>query len=495
MSPSSSLERRALSLGSAYAIDYGLQFILPVVLTRALDRYEFGEYRLLWLATSTLLMVMPMCMPQSLYYFMPRADAQGRRLYLNQCLLFLSLAALVSAWIMSPFDPWLPASMHGLMTDAGGVVPLFTALWVFSWVLDVLPTVDERVHWQAKAIVGLSALRALALSAAALMTGDLVAVLWVLAAFAGFKATLLLVYVARFHGIQGPWIQGKAFGEQVKQAAPFALSGGLHGLRAQGDQWIAATLFAVPQYASFSVATVMAPMVQMFRQSVNHVFMPSMSRVHSSGDMGSMLALNSRANAMVALLVYPLLAFAFVFAEPMISLIYTKAYVDAVPVMRIYVVGLCAMVVELVSVLFLLKEGPFAARVNALVLAMAIPASYLGAVTWGLSGAAIGSVMAIFAERALSLVRIASRTQIRVRDLQDWTTLAGILAAAMLSAGVAAFVMHFVHWPAFPTLLAGGTVLAITYPGALCLTGQRRCLASFIASIRHAGPHPEPAAE
>ncbi|HEX4781318.1 MAG TPA: lipopolysaccharide biosynthesis protein [Usitatibacter sp.] len=495
MSPSASLERRAISLGSAYAIDYGLQFILPMVLTRALDRYEFGEYRLLWLATSTLLMVMPMCMPQSLYYFMPRSDARGRRLYLHQCLVFLALAALVSAWIMSPLDPWLPVSMHGLMTDAGGVVPLFTALWVFSWVLDVLPTVDERVQWQAKAIVGLSAMRALALSGAALMTGDLVAVLWVLAAFTGFKATLLLVYVARFHGMAGPWIEKKPFAEQLKQAAPFALSGGLHGLRAQGDQWIAATLFSVTQFASFSVATVMAPMVQMFRQSVNHVFMPSMSRVHSTGDLRTMLSLNSRANAMVALLVYPLLAFAFAFAQPLISLIYTSAYVDAVPVLRIYVVGLIAMVVEVVSLLFLLKEGPFAARVNALVLAVAIPASYLGAVTLGLPGAAFGSVGAIYLERALSLARISSRTEIRLRDLQDWATLGGILGAAVLSASVAALALRSTSWTALPTLAAGATLLAIVYPGALLLTGQRRSLTSFIASLRHTGAQPAPAAE
>ncbi|HST02890.1 MAG TPA: oligosaccharide flippase family protein, partial [Usitatibacter sp.] len=353
----------------------------------------------------------------------------------------------------------------------------------------------ERVQWQAKAIVGLSALRAMALSGAALMTGDLVAVLWVLAAFATFKAVLLIVYVYRFHGIGGPWVEKKPLAEQVRQAAPFALSGGLMGLRSQGDQWIAATLFSVAQFASFSVATVMAPMVQMFRQSVNHVFMPSMSRVHSSGDLRAMLGLNSRANAMVALMVYPLLAFAFAFAEPVISLIYTHAYVDAVPAMRIYIVGLVAMVVEVVSLLFLLKEGPFAARVNALVLALAVTLSYVGAVTWGLAGAAMGSVAAIFAERALSLARISTRTEIRVRELQDWTTLAGILAAAILSAGIAAFFIHFTHWPPFVTLAAGGTVFAIAYPGALCLTGQRRCLASFIASIRHTAPHPEPAAE
>jgi O-antigen/teichoic acid export membrane protein len=285
-------------------------------------------------------------------------------------------------------------------------------------------------------------------------------------------------------------MERSAFAEQVKQAAPFALSGGLFGLRAQGDQWIAATLFTVTQFASFSVATVLGPMVQMFRQSVNHVFLPSMSRVHSSGDLKTMLALNSRANAMVALMVYPLLAFAFAFAEPLISLIYTPAYVEAVPVLRIYVVGLTAMTVELVSLLFLLKEGAFAARVNALVLALAISGSYLGAITWGLPGAALGSVAALYAERALSLVRISSRTEIRVSQLQDWSTLAGILGAAALAAAVAAFALYYTHLKPFFTLAAGGTVLAVVYPAALLLTGQRRSLSSFIASLRHPGPQP-----
>ena len=57
------------------------------------------------------------------------------------------------------------------------------------------------------------------------------------------------------------------------------------------------------------------------------------------------------------------LAFAFVFADPLISLVYTRAYLDAVPVLRLYIVGLVAFVVELTSILFVLHQGPFAARV------------------------------------------------------------------------------------------------------------------------------------
>jgi len=491
MSPATaSLERRAISLGTAYALDYGLQFLLPVVLTRALDAVSFGEYRLLWLAVSTLLVIMPMCMPQSLYYFLPRSDAARQRLYLHQCLLFLAFAGIASGLLLSPIDPFLPASMRGLVTHNGVVVPIFAALWIFSWVLDILPTVDERVQWQAKVIVGLSALRAVTLSLTAFITRDLAAVLWVLAAFAAFKSGLLFWYVRRHHGLGGPWMERAPFKEQIVQAAPFALSGALHGFRAQGDQWIAAALFTVTQFASFSVATVIAPIVQMFRQSVNHVFLPSMSRLHSTGDFASMLALNSRANAMVALLVYPMLAFAFVFAEPLIALIYTPTYLEAVPVMRLYIVGLLALVVELTSILFLLKQGGFASRVNALVLALALPLSYFGAITWGLMGAAVGSVAALYSERALSLARIAKLTDTPVARLQDWTTLAGILAAAGIAALAAATVLRWTHLPPLALLASGGAILAVVYPAALLLTGQRHSLASFIASLRHSGPEP-----
>jgi len=264
----------------------------------------------------------------------------------------------------------------------------------------------------------------------------------------------------------------------------------LHGMRSQGDQWVAAALFSVAQFASFSVATVLGPVVQMCRQSVNHVFLPSMSRMHSSGDVRAMLALNSRANAMVALLAYPLLAFAFVFAVPLIALVYTTAYLDAVPVLRIYVVGLLILVVEIQSVLFLMKQGAFAAWVNGLVLALALPLSYFGAITWGLPGAAIGSVVALYSERAVSLSRLARLSDTPLAKLQDWWTLLGILLAAALSASIAGFALDMVQLHPFAELCAGALVVAIVYPLALFLTGQRQCLTSFLASLRHAGPEP-----
>ena len=476
------LERRAFSLGTANAIDYALQFVLPIVLTRALDPEDFGRYRLLWLAVSTL-MVLPLFMPESLYYFLPRSDRPAKRLYINQTLIFLVLVGFLAAWALSEWNPLLPGSLAMLEAGHPPLIPIFVLLWLVASLLDVLPTVDERVGWQARAVVGLSLLRTVALGSVALATHDFTAVVWTMVAFVAVKLVLLLHYIATHHGLGAPLFRRDTFAAQFRHAAPFGFSGTLYGFRAQADQWVAAALFSVTQFASFSIATVMGPMVNLFRKSVNHVFLPSMSRLHSAGDVKAMLALNSRANALVALMVYPLLAFVFVFATPVITFVYTGRYADAAPVLRLYIVGLVFFVIELNSILLLLKQGPFAMRVNAVALALSVPLSILGAMRFGLLGAALGSVAMIQGERIASLRRISKLTGEPVSALQDWPKLFAVLAASIASAALAGVVAR--GWSLAPvaTLALGGACMAIAYPAALCLAGQRSLVTGLIQSL------------
>jgi O-antigen/teichoic acid export membrane protein len=405
-------------------------------------------------------------------------------------MVYLVFAGLVAAAAIASWNPAIPTALREVETGHTGLVPAFALAWVFASLLDILPTAEERVGWQARVIVILSIVRAVTLSATAIATRELAPVIWVLLAFALLKGAIVVGYVRKHHGLTGAWFGRGEFNAQVRQAAPFAASGALHGVRQQADQWIAAALFSVSEFAAFSVATVLAPLVQICRQSVNNVFLPSMSRMQSSGDMTGVLALNSRANSMVALLVYPALAFAFVFADQVITLIYTSTYLEAAPVLRIYVIGLVAFVVELVSVLFVMKQGPFAAKVNGIVLLVAIPLSLLGALRWGLPGAALGSVAAIYTERWLSLRRIAQLTDTPIRRLQDWRTLVGILAASVLAAALAGLAVHWTGWHPFGTLLAGAGVLALAYPPALFVTGQWGELTQFLGSFRNAAARP-----
>src|SRR3954468_8357937 len=132
--PLHGLRRRALSLGAAKAFDYAMQFLLPVVLVRCLDATTFGEYRLLWLAIGTLMYLATFNMPQSLFLFVPRSDAPTKRLYINQTFIFLGCSGLACAFLVSPWNPWLPAALAPL-AQYGALVPSFVALWLAAVLL------------------------------------------------------------------------------------------------------------------------------------------------------------------------------------------------------------------------------------------------------------------------------------------------------------------------------------------------------------------------
>ena len=469
------LGQRAMFLGAASAFDFAVQFLLPIVLVRCLDPTAFGAYRLLWLAVGTAMAAVTLAMPGSLYYFLPRSDAPTKRLYINQTLLAHLIAGLIAGWTVSEWNPWLPHKLHNI-AEPHIIVPAFVALWVIASILDLLPTVEERIRWQAGAIVGLATVRAIALSLAAAVWRELTPVLFTLLAFVVLRVGVLLWYVAQYHGLRGPILRRAALAGQLKLAGPFWVSGTLYSLRAQADQWVAAALFPLGMFASFSIAGVLSPLVNLFRQSVNYAFLPSMSRYEAAGDIRKMIDLNARANVMVGALILPLFALAFVFAEDVITVVYTREYVEAAPVMRVFIIGLAALVIELGSVTLLLRQGTFMMWVNVTTLVVSVAVNWFCAHHFGLPGAAVGSVIAFYVDRIATLRRISRCTGMPLRQLQNWRALAMLLLAASLAAALTwAIVGHYFasHTPMLQ-MLGGGAVLVAAYVVLAMLFGRGR---------------------
>jgi len=313
--------------------------------------------------------------------------------------------------------------------------------------------------------------------------------LLVLLAFVAFKLAVLLGYVARHHGLRAPVLQPRVFADQVTYAAPFGAAGALYGLRAQADLWVAAALFSVGMFASFSIGTLLGPLMQLLRQPVMLAFLPSMSRLQSAGDLHGMIELNRRANVLVATFAFPLLAFAFVFAEDIVTIIYTAAYVDAAPVMRVCIVGLAALVLELATTLQLLRQGAFVLRVGLIVVGFSIALSWCAAQFFGLAGAAAGSVAAIYVDLAVTLRRVAQCTGIPVRRQQDWRALGLLMLFAVLAAVLAWSVSsrHLAGEAPLLRALAGGLMVASAYAALALSSGPGR---GWLAALRAAAHGP-----
>lgn len=473
-----------MSLGVANAIDYAIQFLLPVVLVRHLGPEDFGKYRLLWLVAGTVMAVVTQAMAGSLYYFLPRSNEQLKRLYVNQALLYLGACGLVAALAVGAWNPWLPQNVRDLAPNEV-LLPAFILFWVIASLLDMIGTAEERVAWQTKTIIGLSALRALTLSAAAILTRELGPVLLAMLGFAIFKFSLLITYVVRYHGLRGPFMRRRNLAEQLRQTAPFAFAGALYGLRAQADQWVATALFSVGMFASFSIAALLGPLVQLCRQSVLQAFLPSISRLEAAGDFRGMLELNSRGSVLVATLLYPMLAFAFVFSADIVTIIYTSTYVAAAPVMRTYILGLIVLAIEPATLMLLLRQGAFSMRLGVLALVLSVAISFICARAAGLPGAAVGSVIAIYLEHLGMLWRISRCTGIPWRHLQDWRSLGLVLLCAALAGLISWVVVGRVLTEFGPEVrvVVGGVVLAAVYLPLCAMCGLAHDWQAALAQV------------
>jgi O-antigen/teichoic acid export membrane protein len=334
--------------------------------------------------------------------------------------------------------------------------------------------VDERFAWQVYATLGVSALRVVLVALGAWLTGDLRVVLWLLFVLVVTKAGLLLYYVSRRHGLGMPWLERAAFSEQFRHSAPIGLGNSLNALRAKADQWVAASLFAVSSFAAFSIAALVGHLMLILRQSVMQVFLPSMSRMQAKGDVRGMLDMNSRGNVMVARVLYPLLGLVFVFAEEMVTLVYTAAYVEAVPAIRAYVIGMLPMAIETASLVLLLRRGKFTLRITCFTLALSVALSWSAALQFGLAGAAAGSVVAVYVDRVVLLRHFSRHTGIALAKLQDWRSLIAAAGFAAATAALAWFTVERFFPEAGPParLAAGAAVFAVAYAAAFLRPGS-----------------------
>lgn len=479
------LGRRAASLVVANTFDYGIQFLLPIVLVRCLDPVEFGHYRMVWLVMGTVMGVVTTSLPTSLYYFLPRSNSERRRLYINQTLLVHLLAGMVAALAVSGLNPWLPSRLV-LTGPAGWIIPAFVLLWIVASTLDVLPTVEERVSFQTRAGISLSLLRVVLLSLVAFIWRDLEPVLIALVIVAAFRVGTLLGYIAVHHGLRGPWLRHESLVEQLRFVSPFWASGSLYNLRVQADQWVAATLFSLSSYAAFSVAAVIASLVMPIRHAINFAFLPTMSRSEADGDVRTMIDLNARANLLAGVIIFPAFAFIFAFAEDVITIVYTANYLAAAPVMRIFIFGLTPMVIELASVTLILKQGPFTVRLNFATLVGSVATNWAAAHACGLPGAAIGTAAGMWADRYLTLRRVRFATGIPWRSLQDWRGLVQLFGAAV-SGAVLAWAVVNVEWPHAAPLLrvaTGAAVMGLGYLAVLAVLGRGRVGALLTTDAR-----------
>ena len=457
-----SILRQGIALSVARYIEQVIMLLTPIVLVRTIEPTAFGEYRLFWLLVTTVALLFSIDMPRSLLFFFVRLDPEGRRLYVGQTVLFLLATTMIATLLIFVFGNALPSGMKDLLHRHGFLLAAFLIVWNLGLLLDVLPNAAGQIRWQAQAILATSVLRAALIIPAAVIFQRLEEVLVAALIAACVRLGLLAYFIARFCGIRLFPLDKQQFRVQLRYALPFGVGGLLWSMRKQAEQWIVATAFSSATFGIFSVATTLLMPFEVVRGVLGNLLLPKMSHLHSLGRHEELLRLNNQGNVIVSAVISPAIAALFAFSDEVIQSLFTKEYVSGSPVLRIYLVQ-TLISAEISTLLNVFGQGAANMRYEALVLPFAVVTSLVGAWYYGLPGAAIGSVLAIFVTYALCLRRLSKVMNVPIARLQDWTALGRLLIASAVSAFVIRFSADLLQ-PSTPiAAIAGPAAVLVLY--------------------------------
>jgi O-antigen/teichoic acid export membrane protein len=427
---------QAKYLTAAGMLEYALQLVLPMYLVRALTSEDFASYRFLGLLLGTASAALLFGMPSSLSYFLPRLDARERGAYVTQTLVFSLLMGCFAAGLVATGVALVASTGPlALLPPSHLAVYALLAIYFASLPLDGLPLAQGQIRTQAVVNALGSVVRVGAVAAGAWI-GTIEAVCWAMVVFAMTRCAILAIYLARELPLGRTAPRLSRFRDQIGYALPFGLSGAFYMMRGQAEQWIAAGLLSPAEFAAVSIAAVVSPFVLMIRGSISRSIVPTLNRLAHAGRHDEMIALNARGNLAATAILVPLLCFVFVFADVLVTTVYTERYAAAADVMRVICVGLLAYCVEFASMNACFRIGRKVAIFDGSLLVITITISVALTQWIGLQGAVAGSAVGLYLGASFSAWLAKRQLHRPISGLQPWGPVARYLLAGLASAAL-----------------------------------------------------------
>jgi O-antigen/teichoic acid export membrane protein len=473
----------------------GLTLSIPLVLARVLNLEEYGTYYQLFLISTTLYLVLPLGVVQSLYYFLPRAEQ--KRPYLGQTMLFMSAAGVVAAAVVvGLLEPVAGLFSNPALLEYRWPLAIYTALLLGSFPLEVALTSQGRTRAAAVAYLASDSVRAAVMVLPCLFGASLHGMMMAVAAYAGLR--YLATWVIALRGTAGPLVSGKLLREQLVYAAPFGAAMALSIPQQNAHFYVVASAVAPALYALYRVGCFQLPVVELLYTPTSEVLMVRLGELEKAGRLEEGVEAFREASGKLAFVFLPLAAFLFAAAPEFISALFGAKFLPAVPIFRVSVLGVVLAILPMDGVLR--ARGYTRAIFGSYLLkaVVTVPLVWWGVRYFGMKGGIVSWAAAELVGKATLLARVPAALStperpLRIRDVIPWQELGkAALAACAAAAGV--FVLRaglmgswvglpegFI-WRALPLAVAG-VLFAIGYVAVLYATGVRplRILASLRA--------------
>ena len=465
-----SLAKQSTLLTMGRVLGYVVAFLIPIILVRIFTQAEFGLYKQALLVGETVLPLLGFGLNASLFYFLPRHRPHGRQ-YLIQALGLLWLSGLIGGGFVAFGADWIAGWMD--QPDLAAVLPFIGAYIAFSQPGDTLlylPIIDRRPILAASLHFGNELLKMVIATSCALVFGTVLSVLMGLAALAGLRALLLMLYIqrSRIQGTKAPnWPDLRT---QLAYALPFGVAVMFEIVLTKAHQFFVSSQVSAQDFAIYAAGVVQVPLAAMVSVSVAEVVLVRASSLHREGRIADMTEMWVQSLSRLCAFIVPMWIGIEFFADDLILVLFGPDYQPATPVFRIFVMAsLGAIIIDhgllraVGDTRFLLLANVIGFLISVLVMALT-PQDQL------LFGAVSAYVIGYGATRLLGLARVSQRLEISMRQAFPFAAFGLALVLSVATSGLGYALTRGIDSPLLRLCLAIPSV-AVLYAVLVSVTG------------------------
>lgn len=459
----SSFVSRGVVLASARLLNQALALLSPLLLVRLLEITEYGRYRQFMATALFITSLAGFALAANLNYLIARSPERQAVDITNACVLMFGMSVL-SAFIVFIAREWI------VPTEIAGSWPLLAA-YVFLFLnLEVLVSY-WLAHGRSAPVLGytlaMTVWRMLILLGATVWLRDVEMIFVALVCAEAIKNLWIYVWLRRRGLIVFRW-DGGALREQVRLVAPLGAGSALYKLNDFGKVVVGNQMGPAP-LAIYTTAAYQVPLVHIVQGALADVIFPDMVKRARSDPAQGML-LWKRAQVLIFAVICPAWALLTYWAEPVVRILFTDAYVAAVPFFQVFLLLMLRQCFQFSTPLRSVADNASFAQANLVALLINVALIFSLMPRYGLWGPTLGLVLGQFWTSIHLGSRMVRRFRIPVSQLCQWRKLGLSLLASL--AAVAA--MHASR--AYLTASAAGSIASVAVFSLVYLVAARLIL-------------------
>lgn len=322
-----SLREQSFWLLTAKLVGFAFSFCVPLVVVRYLSQDEVGHYRAAFLVIANAIIVLPLGVSMSAYYFLARETEERR----SSCILNILGFNFVVGGIAALLFYLFPQSIGSIfqseeLTRLAPLIGVVIWIWIFSSFLETVAIANQETRVATVFIISAQFTKALFMCTAAFAFATVEAFLYAAIIQGAIQTVLLAWYLSsRFPDFWRSF-DFAFLKEQLVYAVPFGIAGTLWLAQTEIHSWFAGHRFSPSDFAVYAYGCFEIPLIAMLAESVTAVLIPRMNALHGDNDRDEMVRLKVRAMQKLSFVYFPVYVFLLITANTFITTLFTQKY-------------------------------------------------------------------------------------------------------------------------------------------------------------------------